>query len=357
MSALSLPLSSVQDVAPMRRRSPWRVALHVLAFWNPLISALWPLAFGQRLTLDGWLISMTIASLAFSVSYGGAHVIAYAERRLYRAQGLAAPMRGRTFGFIVAAALMFPGTFAGLYAASWLFDFDPPTLGSVWFSLVIGFSFMAVFSLVYTVRDLRERVTRAENERLRAQVAALTAQMNPHFLFNALNTIAALTHSQPDVAEQTTVRLADLYRGVLEASKSDAHALSAELALCRAYLEIERARFGERLRYEVEMDPALADVPCPPLCVQPLVENAVKHGIAPLAAGGSVAVRVKREPNAVAISVEDSGRGLSAIGGDGSKTALENLRARLQLLYGARAELSLVERSGGGATARMVLPL
>ena len=188
--------------------------------------------------------------------------------------------------------------------------------------------------------------------------------MNPHLLFNALNTVAALIPSDPASAEALTLRLAELYRAVLDACQKERHSLAEELMLCRAYLEIEHARFGDRLKFEIDCDPSLdlAAISAPPLLVQPLIENAVKHGITPLVAGGSLRVSLARADGALRITVSDDGAGLGraiASGGAAARrgTALANLRARLALAYGPAGSVSLLPRPSGGAEATLVLPL
>ena len=151
-----------------------------------------------------------------------------------------------------------------------------------------------------------------------AELRALRAQLNPHFLFNALTTIGYLIQVAPDRAQSTLLRLTSLLRGVLRRSTTEFLRLGDEIALVQAYLEIEEARFEERLRVRIAVDAALHDVLIPSLLLQPLVENAVKHGIAPLAAGGEVEVRAELadpQPEGTpccAITVRDSGVGHAA---------------------------------------------
>ena len=150
-----------------------------------------------------------------------------------------------------------------------------------------------------------------------------------------------MIQSEPNKAEDMTVELSSLYRRVLDASKKERHSLSSELDLCRSYLEIEKSRFQDRIRYNIEIengvDPAAIDIPV--LCLQPFVENAVKHGLLPKSEGGSIAIRVAKKSDRVTVAVEDDGVGISHArpSTKGSGTALSNCESRLKLAYGELA--------------------
>jgi LytS/YehU family sensor histidine kinase len=205
----------------------------------------------------------------------------------------------------------------------------------------------------------QRRAERAERLELEAQLAALRAQLDPHLLFNALNTVAALIPIDPAAAERTVLRLAELYRALLAASRLELHSLELELGICRAYLDVERVRFGERLVARVELasdlDPSQVEVPV--LIVQPLVENALAHGLAGRARGGKLVVRAQRSGDSLSIEVEDDGVGLGASGRRGAGLAIETLRQRLRLRYGDRAAFELGPAPGEGTLARVRLPL
>jgi LytS/YehU family sensor histidine kinase len=184
--------------------------------------------------------------------------------------------------------------------------------------------------------------------------------MNPHLLFNALNTVAALIPTDAARAEDTIVRLSELYRGVLESSRRTSHSLATELELCMNYLNVEQARLGSRLRTELIVDPAIdpVSVQVPVLTLQPLVENAVRHGIGPRASGGTIRLRIQSTPEAgLLVSVEDDGVGFGNSARRGSGTALENCRQRLRLGYGERGGLSISAGQSGGTTVQVRLPL
>jgi two-component system sensor histidine kinase AlgZ len=174
-----------------------------------------------------------------------------------------------------------------------------------------------------------------------AELKWLRAQIDPHFLFNSLNTIAALTHAEPDTARTMCLRLADFLRQGLRAGNRERIRCSEELDLARSFLGVEQVRFGPRLRIEEAVEKACDDVPVPPLILQPLVENAVRHGIASLVEGGLVRLEVRREGERIRISVENPvDPEERSPKGDG--VGLRNVRERLDRAYGAEAGLRVV---------------
>ena len=188
----------------------------------------------------------------------------------------------------------------------------------------------------------------------RSEVEALTARIRPHFLFNSMNTIAGLIHEDADVAEQVIEDLSDLFRAALAAGERT-HSLTRELELCRRYLAIEALRLGERLRIEWDVDAAPGDFQLPPLLLQPLVENAVYHGIQPLPEGGVLRVIARRHAQAFSIRIDNPRPLQPRLGGHG--IAQENVRRRLQLAFAERASLEVDERAGYyGVTVHFPLP-
>jgi hypothetical protein len=161
-----------------------------------------------------------------------------------------------------------------------------------------------------------------------ARSEALRAKLAPHFIFNALNTLKAQIATDPQAAEATADRLAQLFRQVVMVSDAPVISLKEELAFVEAYLGIEQARFGHRLRVSIEVSEDLESAAVPPLSLQVLVENAIKHGVAPLEQGGTVRIGGARKHGVLHLWVEDPGPGFSAQRGTG--TALETLRKRLE---------------------------
>jgi len=216
------------------------------------------------------------------------------------------------------------------------------------------------------IRMAEERYERSarESEALRlaaeAELRALHAQLNPHFLFNALTTIGHLIHEAPDRAIDTLLRLTELLRAVLRRSAGELVTIGEEVALVESYLSIERARFEERLLVRIDVSAGLEMAHIPPLVIQPLVENAIKHGIAPLAAGGTVTVSVAQETSAaIVIRVHDTGVGTTSHAfatGRRNGVGLSNIEKRLAQYYGADASLCVVISPSGGTTVELRLP-
>ena len=208
-------------------------------------------------------------------------------------------------------------------------------------------------------RDEAERRARQERQaRLEAQFSALQARTSPHFLFNTLNTVASLIHDDPDLAEATLERLSSLFRYALEGARAAAVPIERELAVCEDYLEIQAARFGDRFSWRIELDPRARGAAIAPLTLQPLVENAVVHGVGRREKDGHVDVVVAASDRAIVCTVTDNGAGAEAgahPGGGGSRTSLEDLRARLTLLPGSGA-LATERLPGGGFRASVVVP-
>jgi two-component sensor histidine kinase len=214
------------------------------------------------------------------------------------------------------------------------------------------------------MKGLRERAHEAEHRMLEEQKAALKAQIeaiqsrtNPHFLFNALNTIASLIPEDPRLAEATLERLADLLRYALENAQQEQVSLEREIAMLTDYLEVQKARFGSRLAFSLEVEEQLRDLRIPPLLLQPLVENAVLHGVAGSRRGGSVTLRARRGPNAVEIRIDDDGPGPGGSAHKGSGTSLADLGRRIMLVYGPLARLVTERNESGGFSARIEIPL
>jgi signal transduction histidine kinase len=207
--------------------------------------------------------------------------------------------------------------------------------------------------LYFHAREQASAAERARAEAADAQLAALQAQVNPHFLFNALNTIAALVRTDPRAAEATTENLARVLRRTLDRTRRTDCTVEDEVDFLRAWLSVERERFGQRLRVDFEVEPAAEHLRIPTMTLQPLVENSLKHGIAGKLEGGRVTVRVRRNGDRLRLEVEDDGAGFAREPREG--TGLTNLRHRLETIYGGAAELR-VERPLHGARVTVELP-
>jgi two-component system sensor histidine kinase AlgZ len=226
----------------------------------------------------------------------------------------------------------------------WIFVFQ---------ALVVGAIYVLAARLFTWLQD---RAEDAREGALRARLAVLQAQVNPHFLFNTLNAIAALIPKSPEAAEETIERLASVLQYSIGATSRGRVKLGEEVAAVRDYLDIEQARFGERLRSSIEIDKSLEDDAIPPMLLQPLVENAVLHGLSSRDRGGAVVVHGRADRDAMILKVSDDGVGPGGSRRRGNRTGLENLRERLALTYGAAATLSFGARPGGGFECEIRVP-
>ncbi|MDN4054483.1 histidine kinase [Massilia sp. YIM B02763] len=274
----------------------------------------------------------------------------------------------------------------GVYAlVGEIYRHDPPARLFLYESMKISI-FVGLFTVIRfgikSWRALLEAKLRAEQANLllaQARLQRLGQQMQPHFLFNALNTISSLMHTDVGKADATLVQLADVLRAALALGERHQAPLQAELALARGYAGVMAARFGERVELQWHVDEALLAREVPAMSLQPLLENVFKHTVERRRGLTRIAVGAARDGDALVLSVEDdAGRlqtpalpapaqanaapheaGATAGAPDGGYRGgigLANLRARLQALYGAEASLTLAERAGGGVRAELRLP-
>ena len=197
--------------------------------------------------------------------------------------------------------------------------------------------------------------TKPEKELTVARLSLLHAQVDPHFLYNTLASAQLLTRSDPARAEQMLGHLIQYLRHSLPRSGDAPSTLGQELERALAYLEILKIRMGPRLSVQVDVPENLRATPLPPMMLQTLVENAIKHGLEPRTAGGTVWIRARRDGGTVAITVADDGNGFNATT-SGTGIGLKNVRERLQLLYGGRASLAVVANFPAGVAATLSVP-
>lgn len=211
-------------------------------------------------------------------------------------------------------------------------------------------------ALVYAQRSrLREQQAAELQERLtQARLDALSAQLNPHFLFNALNSIAEMVHHDADAADRMLVQLGGLLRHGLESGRRQHTTLDEELEVVDCYVGIEQVRLGDRLRFHRDISPDVRNAQVPRLMLQPLVENAIAHAVSHREAPSTVEVRARREDGRLVIEVLDDGVGAPSKPGFG--VGLSNTRARLECLYGEAQSLDVEALPGGGTRARVSLP-
>ena len=232
---------------------------------------------------------------------------------------------------------------------------------------VVGAAYMVEFVRRYRERD---RAAAALEQKLAmTQLEALRMQLNPHFLFNALNSVAELMEVNVKEAQGTLTRVADLLRLSLRSAGSSLIPVWQEIELVELYLQIARVRYGQGLGADITVDPSAVDVMLPSFLLQPLVENALKHGLAPGHPDQSVEVHVKRNGGALEIIVEDNGRGLDGLlttsgrflattpSVDGLGIGLTNTRMRLTMLYGDRYAFRMSNQPSGGCRVEIRLPV
>jgi sensor histidine kinase YesM len=204
----------------------------------------------------------------------------------------------------------------------------------------------------------QEQIATASRLLAEARLRALQAQIEPHFLYNTLANVLSLIDTRPEQARHMLARFIDYLRTSLAASRAESATLGGELDQIGAYLDVLAVRMGERLRYRIESDSACRPLPIAPMLLQPLVENAVMHGIEPKLEGGEIVVRTRMENGTLCVEVADSGMGLGVAPlRPGGGVGLSNLRERVRQLHGPQAQLQLFDNHPCGVTARLLLPL
>jgi two-component sensor histidine kinase len=205
--------------------------------------------------------------------------------------------------------------------------------------------------------DRRLRVSKLETELAVTKLRALEMRLRPHFLYNALHTIGGLVRTeQGPAAVRMIAGLGELLRHTLRDDEAQEVPLSRELELTFRYLDIEQARFGDRLRIDLEISPETANAHVPSLLLQPLVENAVRYGVESSSGAGQVVVRAYRDGETLCLDVQDNGKGPRDEGRSGSGIGLSTTRARLEQLYGRKQKLELERAASGGALASIRIP-
>lgn len=297
----------------------------------------------------GWWLGL-FTSLGFGLLVGGTvwgvFIVVYAV--LMGVQKRSGYFPRTTWWFDLAVALC--GTVLGILLMMWaqkLLWNVPLTGMGFMLSMVIGLICLTVFMLYSMYQEARAESLQQQAALADARYHTLETQMRPHFLFNALNSLAELIESKQENAAEVALTLSDLYRQILTNSKTKTASLESELEITRAYLELEQLRFGQRLQFTIVTPDDVANIFLPSLSLQTLVENAVKHGIAKAVAGGSIEIRVEQHaPQWFQLRVTNSGAPFTA---NGNGTGLANTRERLQLLYGARHQFHL-GTDGAGRT-------
>jgi len=226
-------------------------------------------------------------------------------------------------------------------------------------SMVPGAIATWVFYTRGRLADTEARAQQAQRQATEAQLKLLEAQLEPHMLFNTLANLRVLIAIDPPRAQAMLDQLIAFLRATLNASRAGRHALSAEFARLADYLALMQVRMGERLHTKLDLPGDLASVNVPPLLLQPLAENAIRHGLEPAVAGGRVEITASRDGDTLELRVRDTGVGLDRPAGDGTRFGLQQVRDRLATLYGDRASLVLQPAGDaeGGTLAIVRLPI
>ena len=310
----------------------------------------WALWFGRDYVVAG-IISLAIQGLfrAIFALFGTAWVAALAgwQRSVFFS---AVPLLGTAIGWPIGMALIY-GRLRLLSVV---------TSGTVVSLVVVSLLMSALFHVYFSLRHKELKARMRANE---AQLRLLQGQMEPHFLFNTLATVISLVDADPPRAKHMLEALTDYLRASLGSLRHEGSTVGLELDLATRYLELMRSRMGERLRFELDAAPDVRGAALAPLLLQPLIENAVKHGLEPQVDGGLVRVsahRVREDGrDLLRICVDDDGAGLAAAPArkDGNGIALHNLRERLQGRFGAAASLTLATLPApGGTRSCLTLP-
>lgn len=230
-------------------------------------------------------------------------------------------------------------------------------LSGLFFGIVVTYFFISREKIAQTEAALHaEQIKRLTLEKtaLESRLRVLQAQIEPHFLFNSLSNIMSLLDGDPARGKCMLANLAHYLRATLSMTREETGTLEREMDLVRAFLEVHKVRMGERLRYTIEFPGRLRDLPLPPMLVQPLVENAVKHGLEPKIEGGEISIRVAEKENCLILSIADTGTGFHE--GPGGGVGLANVRDRLELLYDGRGRLVLEDNEPSGLKATIEIP-
>jgi signal transduction histidine kinase len=283
--------------------------------------------------------------------------------------------RGERIGARALLLLTVSGTLGGYFFGTLLADLltggstavywaqaPRSAIGVLLMSISLGALGVFYFSSRETLAQARARAEAAQRQASEARLRLLEAQLEPHMLFNTLANLRVLIAADPPAAQRMLDRLIAFLRATLAASRTGSHSMAAEFERLRDYLELMAIRMGNRLRYRLDLPEELAVVPVPALLLQPLVENAIRHGLEPKVEGGSVTVAARREGDTVRLVVDDDGLGLDASRDarstrEGSGFGLEQVRERLATAFGPAAHVRAEAGPGGGTRISLTLPL
>jgi two-component system, LytTR family, sensor kinase len=224
-----------------------------------------------------------------------------------------------------------------LYQYTFIYEpiFHHPRPTNISILLVTNLLYSAIAATIfYKFRQMKDIALKSKVAEAEAQYSLLESQMQPHFLFNSLNVLSELIYVDPDLANAMSQQMADLYREILNNSKSKFSTLESEISILKKYVDIQKIRFGDRIKFEVDVSPAYYNLQIPSLMLQTLVENAIKHGISPKKEGGLIKLSVKKQQNLFEVCISNTGALYKGHKESKRSTGLTNTRNRLELTYG-----------------------
>ncbi|WP_333706237.1 sensor histidine kinase [Ottowia beijingensis] len=265
-------------------------------------------------------------------------------------------------GVALTAAGIGAGFLVGEPLGQWLFHGEvAPSAQDNWASLAITVAAGAVASYYFHTRSkaaaLQAEIAAAERDATEARLRLLQSQLEPHMLFNTLANLRALIGVDPPAAQRMVDRLNDYLRATLDASRATTHPLSAEFERLRDYLDLMAIRMGPRLAASFDLPEALRDLPVPPLILQPLVENAIRHGLEPQVAGGRIDVRAERVGDTLRLTVADTGAGFDATHVREGRFGMAQVIERVASSTGGRGVVHVQSAPGAGTTVALELPI
>ncbi len=346
--------SASDDLARSRQlaRRIYLLAFPITFAANTVIAAfLWVLLHGEAF----WPLAIKSHAIGWGIllSHLGIHLL---------------DRRERLPQWVVTSAAIAVGAVLGLFVGNWILgnrswnrDLHGLTItaaAALVFGAAVSYYFTARARLAKGEVRLREELLAREESARRlaeAELKLLQAQIEPHFLFNTLSNVLQLVDADPARAKRMLRNLTSYLRGSLGRTRAGATTVGEELELVRAYLEIQSVRMGGRLAWRISCPDDVRDVPLPPLLVQPLVENALRHGLEPKPGGGEVVISAVREQGELVLEIRDDGLGLDPRQPAG--VGLTNVRERVRAVSGGRGSLTLRPAPAGGLCARIVLPL
>jgi two-component system, LytTR family, sensor kinase len=346
------------------RPTRWR---GIAAIWVAavLFDATQTVLFMHAVGRSSWLLIFVFEAISWLPWALATPLIIHLARRYALTRGRIATALGVHLAAFTAISLLGETWFAMLQVLfnPWAYA-QQPTFAEAWLTSLPYqvLPYLIVYALIWTiafVADARERTARLNEELAKAQLAALRGQMEPHFMFNTLNSIAGLVREQrSDAAVNMIVGLSEFLRRATEDSHRMQVTLAEEVEYLQRYLDIQKVRFGERLQVSVDIPHEILHAQVPNLLLQPLVENAIKHGIAHRVAGGAVRVSGTGDHGVLRLSVCNDGPStLTDAPTSHTGVGLNNLRTRLRILHGTQSQLQLTRAASGEAEVVVTLPL